>query len=182
MPDTLQTARLNLRPLTPEDLDLLAELNSDPEVMRYILGRASLQEEVEAEIAESLGARWLVFDRSGLFLGWVGAVPAQPEGSFDLGWRFLRRAWGQGFATEAAAALMEALFAEGAARLFAQTMAVNTPSRRVMERLGLSYVRTFHLHFEDPLPGTELGEVEYELTRDQWLSAAAGYPPSVGPT
>jgi hypothetical protein len=47
-------------------------------------------------------------------------------------------------------------------------MAVNHASRRVMEKAGLEYVRTFHLEWEDPLPGTEYGEVEYALTRDDW--------------
>ena len=67
---------------------------------------------------------------------------------------------GKGYATEAASALLERLFAEGAQRLFAETMAVNHPTRAVMERVGLRYKRTFHLHFDDPLPGTQLGEVE----------------------
>ena len=56
----------------------------------------------------------------------------------------------------------------GVERVRATTMAVNTPSRGVMERAGLSYVRTFHEEWDDPLPGTELGEVEYALTRRTW--------------
>ncbi len=75
---------------------------------------------------------------------------------------------GRGFATEGALALIDALFEAGATRVFAQTMAVNERSRRVMERCGLRYCRTFRLEFDDPLPGTELGEVEYDLTRAQW--------------
>jgi len=47
-------------------------------------------------------------------------------------------------------------------------MAVNARSRAVMERCGMSHTRTFHLDFDDPLPGTEEGEVEYEITRDDW--------------
>jgi RimJ/RimL family protein N-acetyltransferase len=50
-------------------------------------------------------------------------------------------------------------------------MAVNERSRRVMQRCGLRYCRTFHLTFEDPLPGTDQGEVEYELTRTDWQAA-----------
>ncbi|MGX1810916.1 GNAT family N-acetyltransferase [Nocardia sp. NPDC055321] len=56
----------------------------------------------------------------------------------------------------------------GVERVWAQTMAVNIGSRRVMEKAGLTYVRTFHQHFDDPLPGTEHGEVEYELHRADW--------------
>ena len=50
-------------------------------------------------------------------------------------------------------------------------MAVNSGSRRVMERAGPRYVRTFHLEWEHPLPGTEHGEVEYAVTRDEWAAA-----------
>jgi RimJ/RimL family protein N-acetyltransferase len=45
-------------------------------------------------------------------------------------------------------------------------MAANTRSRRVMENAGLRYVRTFHANWDDPIPGTERGEVEYELRRE----------------
>jgi len=47
-------------------------------------------------------------------------------------------------------------------------MAVNLASRRVMEKAGLAYVRTFHLEWENPLPGAEYGEVEYALTKEDW--------------
>jgi RimJ/RimL family protein N-acetyltransferase len=53
-------------------------------------------------------------------------------------------------------------------RVWAQTMAVNLASRRVMEKASLKYVRTFHLRWEDPLPGAEHGEVGYALTKDDW--------------
>jgi hypothetical protein len=43
-----------------------------------------------------------------------------------------------------------------------------------MEKAGLKYVRTFHLEWEDQLPGTERGEVEYALTRDDWGRREAG--------
>jgi RimJ/RimL family protein N-acetyltransferase len=47
-------------------------------------------------------------------------------------------------------------------------MAVNLASRRVMEKSGLEYVRTFHQDWPDPIAGTEHGEVEYALTRAAW--------------
>ena len=52
--------------------------------------------------------------------------------------------------------------------MIAQTMAVNVGSRGVMEAIGMRYVRTFHRQWDDPLPGAEQGEVEYELTREMW--------------
>ena len=168
MPDSFHTDRLRIHPMAPEDLGAQAKLNADVEVMRHLTGRASTAEESATEFESSLGTRWSVFSHeTGEFLGWVGAVPAA-TGEYDVGWRFRRSAWGRGFATEAARELVEQLFAEGAVRLFAQTMAVNERSRAVMTRIGFTFVRTLHLEFEDPLPGTEKGEVEYELTRATW--------------
>ncbi|WP_338065529.1 GNAT family protein [Amycolatopsis antarctica] len=53
-------------------------------------------------------------------------------------------------------------------------MAVNLASRRVMEKAGMRHARTFHVEFDDPIAGTEFGEVEYALTRTEWLGAANG--------
>jgi len=56
----------------------------------------------------------------------------------------------------------------GLDRIIAQTIAVNAASRAVMERVGLSFVRTFPSSMSAPVEGIEKGEVEYELTREQW--------------
>jgi RimJ/RimL family protein N-acetyltransferase len=164
-----ETERLAARPLTLDDSNLIADLNSDPGVMKFITGRASSVEESDEELHGAIGGRWLVFDRpSSEFLGWVSASPTDNDGEFEMGWRLRREVWGHGYATEASSALLQRVFVEGARRAFAETMAVNAASRAVMQRIGLRYVRTFHLEFEDPLPGTELGEVEYALTRTEW--------------
>lgn len=161
------TDRLEVRPVEAGDLELLVGLNGDAAVMRFISGTASSVQETATELEAAIGARWLVFRRpDGPFLGWVGAVPVADGSEYDIGWRFVRSAWGHGYASEAAQALIDRLFREGAQRVFAQTMAVNRRSRAVMERLGLRFCRSFHLELDDPLPGTELGEVEYELTLD----------------
>jgi len=49
-----------------------------------------------------------------------------------------------------------------------QTMTVNAPSRAVMERIGMAYVRTFPTSETEPAEIVAQGEVEYELTREQW--------------
>ena len=54
----------------------------------------------------------------------------------------------------------------------ATTMTVNARSRAVMEKAGLRYARTVHLDWPDPVDGTEHGDVEYRLSRDDWLAAA----------
>ncbi len=96
-----------------------------------------------------------------------------PEGSgrdeVELGYRLKRSAWGKGYATEGSRALIRKGFTElGVRRVFAQTMAVNTASRRVMEKAGLAYARTFHEDWQEPIVGAEHGEVEYALTKSDW--------------
>lgn len=163
------TERLELRSMNAGDLALLVELNSDDEVMRFVTGRASTVDESAEELGQALGTRWMVFERASKdFVGWVGAIPSSSGNEYDVGWRFRRDAWGNGFATEAARELIDRLFGRGAQRVFAQTMAVNSRSRATMERLGLRLGLTFMLDVEDPLPGTELGEVEYEQLRAEW--------------
>ena len=92
-------------------------------------------------------------------------TPDHPE----LGYRLRAASWGLGYATEGSRALVDLAFRElGAERVFAETMAVNTASRRVMEKAGLRYVRTFHQEWPDRIEGDEHGDVEYALTRAEW--------------
>lgn len=171
MQTEIETARLRLRPIRVDDVDLLVGLDSDHEVMRFLTGRPSTATEVAASIGASIGNRWIALDRaSGEFVGWFGLAPRGGD-AFELGYRLMRRWWGFGLATEGARAMIDEAFAKrGATRVMAQTMAVNQRSRSVMERCGMRHQRTFHVVFEDPLPGTEHGEVEYELILDEWLS------------
>ena len=86
-----------------------------------------------------------------------------------------RSAWGKGYATEGSRALVRMAFTELAARrVYAETMAVNQGSRRVMEKGGLRLVRTFRQPWPDRIEGDELGDVEYALTRTEWEKLAAG--------
>jgi RimJ/RimL family protein N-acetyltransferase len=169
---TLVTERLTLTPLSESDLPHLVALNGDPEVMRYITGRAMTPDEVAAELPVLLhserGLRlWSGYDAHGSFAGvwFLGADPDDP-GAGELGWRLPRSVWGQGLAAEGARALVEHGFTTlGLRRLWAETMAVNTPSRRVMEKLGMEHAGTRVGEWDEPIPGWEQGEVVYELTR-----------------
>jgi RimJ/RimL family protein N-acetyltransferase len=168
----IETERLVLRPLTFDDVDTLLALDGDPEVMRYITGgRPSSRDDVIDIVRRRMGRRWMGADRvTAEFVGWFGLVPsATTDGEYEVGYRLRREFWGQGLATEGTRALIDLAFTElGARRIWAETMAVNLRSRAVMERCGLRYGRTFHLEFDDPIDGTELGEVEYELSRADW--------------
>ncbi|HTW09860.1 MAG TPA: GNAT family N-acetyltransferase [Acidimicrobiales bacterium] len=159
-----------MRPITMTDVDQLVVLDSDPEVMRYLTGgKPSSRSDVERLVAKALGSRWMGWEReTGEFVGWF-AARATHEDEYELGYRLVRQHWGRGLATEGTLTVMNEVFsAREAKRVWAQTMAVNKRSRRVMERCGLKYVRTFQLSWDDPIEGTEQGEVEYELSRHDW--------------
>ncbi|MEU7478828.1 GNAT family N-acetyltransferase [Lentzea sp. NPDC042327] len=162
--ERLRTERLTLRPLTESDVDDLRRLHADPDVMRFL---------DPAPVGHYLagGFHAAVERRTGRWLGWfeLGDTGA---GVFELGYRLRRDCWGRGYATEGAGALVEHAFrARGAQRVVATTMAVNAGSRRVMRKCGLRYVRTVFPQWDEPLPGAEHGDVEYELTRQEWESA-----------
>jgi RimJ/RimL family protein N-acetyltransferase len=110
----------------------------------------------------------------GEFVGWWILQPAhgpdQPDDPniADLGFRLLQRHWRAGLASEGARELVRYGFDDvGLDRIIAQTLAVNTASRGVMERAGLTYVRTFPSSMTG-VERVEEGEVEYEMTRADW--------------
>jgi RimJ/RimL family protein N-acetyltransferase len=183
----LETDRLVLRQFTEADAGHLLALDSDPDVMRFLTkGRPTPREVIEHEILprflgyyerlDGLGVWAAVERRTGEFLGWFALAPPKDAilGEAELGYRLRKSAWGQGLGTEGSRALIRKGFTElGVHRVFAQTMAVNLASRRVMEKAGLRLVRIFHLDFDDPIDGTEHGEVEYALCRAQWERLSA---------
>jgi RimJ/RimL family protein N-acetyltransferase len=183
----LETSRLKLRRFTEADEDDLVELDSDPEVMRFLTGgRPTSRHEVRSRIlptilgfyarGEEFGY-WVAEDKStGRFLGWFHFRPPKGEprdGEIELGYRLRRSAWGAGYATEGSRALIRKGFTElGVERVIARTIAVNLRSRRVMEKCGLTFARTFHTDGLEAIEGSEHGEVEYALSRADWEALA----------
>lgn len=178
----LETARLVLRRFTESDVDNLVGLDSDPDVMRFLTGgRPTPRDVIEHETLpmilryyERFAGRgfWAAVEKStGDFLGWFELRPvddANPD-VVELGYRLRKSAWGRGYGAEGARALVRKGFTElGVQRVVAETMAVNVASRRVMEKAGLTLVRVFHPSFENPIEGTEHGEVTYALHKAAW--------------
>lgn len=175
---------MTLRRFTEADIDALAALHGHPDVMRHIDDGRPVPRDVVTqqqfprilreydELPAGQGCFAAAEKSTGAFLGWLSLRPATSvglNGGTELGYRMLPAVWGLGYATEGARALVHNAFTElGVDRIVATTMTVNTASRRVMEKAGLSLIRTFFEEWPDPIEGAEHGDVEYALTRETW--------------
>jgi RimJ/RimL family protein N-acetyltransferase len=148
---TLTTERLTLRGFVDSDLEPLAAMNANPEVMRYLGGVRS--SEWSAASIDRCRDQWreLGFGRfaiednaNGEFVGWVTLEPVELDGYVDdieIGWRLVRAFWGRGLATEAATAALTWAFASlPADRILAVADAENALSVSVMRRLGMVHL------------------------------------------
>lgn len=192
----LETERLQLRRFTPADGEHLCRLDNDPEVMRYINGGTPTPRQAIDERILPLFLRyddatpgfgfWAAIEQvTGDFVGWFVFRPTgdEPE-EVALGYRFRRATWGKGYATEGASALIDRGFAEwGVARVVATAYEENIASRRVMEKLGMRFIRSFRYNAEaigaadtsytesaEVWPGED---VVYAITRAEWESREA---------
>jgi RimJ/RimL family protein N-acetyltransferase len=188
----LETERLMLRRFTEADVDNLVELDSDPEVMRFLNGGIPTPRDmIEREILPRFLGYYERYDGFGVwaaiekateaFIGWFGFRP--PDGSgpdvVELDYRLRRAAWGKGYATEGARALIHKGFTElGVERVIATTYEHNTDSRRVMEKDGMTLVRHYRPTLDELTGETsnhltvgavwDGGEVEYALSKADW--------------
>ena len=145
------------------DVGNLVALDSDPAVMRFINGgtptpRAMIQHEILPRFLryytqyEGFGFWAAIEKATGEFLGWFCLHPTEggDPGTVDLGYRLRQTAWGKGYATEGARALLRKGFTEfGVQRVLAMTYQDNIGSRRVMEKAGMTLVRTYRITPEE---------------------------------
>jgi RimJ/RimL family protein N-acetyltransferase len=177
----LQTTRLTLSPCSPSDRVDFIDLELDPQVMRYLNGGRAIDPEHIDPNATFLMPRgtephvWTARrTTSSAFVGWFCLWP-DSETVAELGFRLRQMDWGQGLASEGASALIAWGFgSKGYDKIVSCAMAVHQGSRRVMEKIGMRYVRTASAE-GDPFPGTEHGDVWYALTRSEW----SGRPPAL---
>ena len=174
--EEIETSRLVLRRPLPGDVEPLAEINADPEVMKYIGdGRVRSFEETAEGISRAIrqwdehGYGIFSVDRrdTGEFIGWVAlAVPSfLPEvlPAIEIGWRLARRHWGQGFATEAAREVLRFGFEScGFDSILSIRDVGNDASRRVMEKLGL------HFDFQTTVPSHGQPVAVHSITRAEF--------------
>ena len=142
----LHTPRVTLRELEESDLDVVAAMLTDTEVMRYwpapftrAEAAAWIARQRERYARDGCGY-WLALDReTGAPIGQVGLMRVEIEGVPDLGLGYIlaRAYWGRGLAQEAAAACCEKAFAAGAPHVIALIRPENAPSIALAERLGM---------------------------------------------
>lgn len=146
----LETDRLLLRNFTIEDAPLIYQLNLDPEVIRYTLdpvrdiehAREVLEKTILPQYALYNHGRWAVLTKPGKeFIGWSG-LKARPERhEIDLGFRFIKSAWGKGYTTEAAWACIQYGFEKlHLERIVGRAMPENKGSLRVLEKCGMAFI------------------------------------------
>ena len=163
----LRTGRLRLRQWRDSDLAPFATLNADAEVMEHFPARLTREQSdalatrERARIAACGWGLWAVevvdhpagAEAAGAmaapggavpFIGFVGLAEPQFDAHFtpavEIGWRLARPAWGHGYATEAARAVIRFAFGElGVRELVSFTFVENRRSRRVMQRLGMTH-------------------------------------------
>lgn len=156
----LETKRLILREITVEDAVHAYELNLDPEVIRYTgdVAFASIDEArnflKNYDHYQKYGfGRWGVINKAdGDFLGWCGLKYTADLNEHDIGFRFFKRHWNKGYATESAKACIDIGFDRfGMTTIVGRAMKDNIGSIRVLEKIGLTFDRPFNFddHFTD---------------------------------
>ncbi|WP_034302104.1 GNAT family N-acetyltransferase [Herbaspirillum sp. RV1423] len=186
MSTELRHARILLRPWRKDDVAPCAAMNADPEVMRYfpsVLSRSEndvLVKRIEEHFSLHGFGLWALEIPGELpFAGFVGLLRVAFDAHFtpavEIGWRLTPAAWGKGYATEAAqAVLRHAFHVLDMKEIVSFTAASNKRSQAVMRRLGM-HTRAED-NFEHPrLPrGHPLSvHVLYRLRREQWLVQSA---------
>lgn len=173
------TERLLLRELRRSDAPAVAASAGDPRVARFLLG-------VPSPYPEALARRWVTArlswwelgrgatlaitrrDTPDALLGSVSLRRHARDRRAELGYWLAATAWGQGYATEAVTAAVDLGFLQlGLARIYAQVLAGNDASMRVLEKLGMINEGTKRRHIRK---GRQLHDVViYGLLREEWL-------------
>lgn len=146
----IQTERLDLRSATPEDAPLLLRLFNTPEVRKYLsagpewtIDRARQAVENRRELEAKRGFAQLIVRKrdTGEFIGNAGLHPILGGSEIELLYHYLPTAWGKGYATEAAVALLDYGFRSiRLEKINAACIPQNVGSWRVMEKAGMRYV------------------------------------------
>lgn len=166
----IETERLWLRELHPNDAADLYTLNADPDVLQYTGDIAFAHEEAARLFVEGYHqyrlfnrGRWAVIRKADhAFLGWCGLKYHPDNGDTDLGFRLMKQYWNQGYTTEAAMACLQYAFEQlKLPEVVAQVRTENKASVKVLRKLGMHQVAA--TLFDGKFPGWR-----YALRREEW--------------
>jgi ribosomal-protein-alanine N-acetyltransferase len=175
----IETERLLLREILSSDEQGMFELDSDPDVHQFLGNRPvkTIQESreliqfIRQQYSDFGIGRWAVIEKAtNKFIGWAGfkftkEIINNHSDFYDLGYRFIKKYWGKGYATEVSKACIDYGFTKmNLHKIYARTMVGNIKSRKVLEKAGLSYVETFDLN--------GVAHVWYKIERADSISAS----------
>lgn len=153
-----ETERLIIREIHLTDVDGLFELDADPEVHRYLGNKTvtgkdqvvTLINAIRQQYIDNGIGRWAIIDRKTTeFIGWTGLkfvteIINNHKNYYDLGYRLIRRYWGQGIATETAYVSLQYAFDKiYANEVYAMADCENAGSNRILRKVGLRHIETF---------------------------------------
>ena len=183
----IMTPRLTLRPYTLDDLDAMYDLQSRPEVTRYLLFGPRHRAEVRASLAQRIHATELHDEGGSLILAVVLPETSVLIGDVVLFWRSREHRQGEigyifhpdyhgnGYATEAAREMLRMGFDDlGLHRIVGRVDARNTASARVLERLGMR--PEAHFLQNEMVKGEWTDEIVYAMLEDEWRARLVPAP------
>lgn len=201
MSSLVSTDRLVLVRFDDEDTDAIFDLHNDPDVMQFLNGGESTPRDIIVSqtmpllmgFADDVFGFWKVLHTNGDFLGWCSLRHSDSNANStadscassnapqaEVGYRFCRQSWGQGYCSEAMRLLVKTCFEETAIEsIVATTYEDNLASIRIMEKLGMTFTRSFKWD-ESLSPGTTYQsetdqwpgvDVEYSLAKETWLAS-----------
>ncbi|MDT8413838.1 MAG: GNAT family N-acetyltransferase [Flavobacteriaceae bacterium] len=158
----IETERLILREILPTDVDGLFELDSDPEVHRYLGNKPITRKAQIVEVIHSVRQQYvehgmgrfaIVDKKTNAFMGWTGLKLETKrinnhQNYYDLGYRLIRKYWGQGIASESAIASIDYAFNMlNLEKVYAAANCENIGSNKILQKVGLNFIETFY--YED---------------------------------
>lgn len=158
----IETPRLRLREMNETDAEFFFELNNDPDVIQFtgddpfrsvLESRDFIQNYSEYQVHEM--GRWIVeLKLNQQRVGWCGLKYHPDEQFVDLGFRFLKKEWNNGYASEASEGCIRWAKEKGIERLVGRAMKENEASIRVLSKLGFQNWVDLHTDLHDGVLGT----------------------------
>ena len=184
MSQPIHTERLILRPIEKSDVHGLFELDSNPDVLKFIGTPTAKTIEDSFKVIETLQAqykelgigRWGIIEKeTNTFIGWAGlklyTTPLNNHVNFyELGYRLIPRYWGKGYGTESAKAWLKIAFDKfNASEVIAMTDIQHSASINILKKIGFQYIETF-IYPEEPCIGEPIDW--YKITNSKNRSQA----------